>query len=37
MYINIVATWIQLEYIQYLLVATAILGLMKCLKSMVVK
>ena len=37
MYIDMIAEWIKLEYIQYLLMATIILGLFKCLKELLVR
>lgn len=37
MYIDMISEWIKLEYIQYLIMATIVLGLFKCLKFLLVR
>ena len=36
MNINIIAEWVKIEMIQYLIIATVILGLIQCIKWMVI-
>lgn len=36
MNINIIASWVEIELIQYLIIATTILGLILCIKWMVI-
>lgn len=37
MYIDIISEWIKLEYIQYLLMGTVLLGIMKSLKYLLMR
>lgn len=35
--LDILTQWIQLDYIQYMIMATVLLGLIKCLKYLLIR